>query len=343
MNRAGQGPRLGWAALLLAALLAPLPAARAHELRPALLSLSEVAPGEYDVLWRLPLEVALGEAPEPLFPPGSGRVGRAPATREGDMVVERYRLRVPGGLAGQRIAVRLRQPGASGGGEVLVRIAGRDGRTSTGRIQPGRDFVVPAVPGALAVAATYLALGVEHILGGIDHLAFVLGLLLLTPDWRRLWKSITAFTVAHSLTLALAALGLVRVPPPPVEAVIALSILFVAREVWMKFRGQESTTARRPWPVALAFGLLHGLGFAGALSQVGLPATDIPLALFTFNIGVEIGQLAFVLLVLGLRRPLAVLLRNSGRLANSLRMLPPYLIGALAAFWCLERVAGFWR
>jgi hydrogenase/urease accessory protein HupE len=326
--------------LLLLLLLLPSPAARAHELQPSLLSLTELAPGEYDVLWRVPAELGLLEAPAPVFPPEATRQGGGVRVRDGDMVVERFRLRAPGGLAGRTLDVRVRR---GTGSEVLVRIAGRDGRATTGRIQPGRaPFVVPGQPRALAVAGTYLVLGIEHILTGLDHLAFVLGLVLLTPAWRKLWKTVTAFTVAHSLTLALAALGLVRVPPPPVEAVIALSILFVAREAWNQRRGRPSATARRPWPVAFAFGLLHGLGFAGALSQVGLPEGDIPLALFTFNVGVELGQLAFVLVVLALARPLALLVRRAGTARERLELAPAYLIGALAAFWCLERVVGFW-
>jgi hydrogenase/urease accessory protein HupE len=201
------------------------------------------------------------------------------------------------------------------------------------------DWLVPAVPSKPAVMATYLKLGMEHIRTGLDHLAFVLGLVLLTPAWRGLWKSITAFTAAHSLTLALATLGVVRVPPPPVEAAIALSILFLAREVWLAYRGRPGFTARRPWPVAFAFGLLHGLGFAGALGAVGLPESDIPLALLAFNVGVELGQLGFVLVLLGTARALARLpiTRNAW-----LRLAPAYAMGTLAVFWCIERVVGFW-
>jgi hydrogenase/urease accessory protein HupE len=201
--------------------------------------------------------------------------------------------------------------------------------------------LAPAAPSSGAVAGTYLRLGIEHILTGPDHLAFVLALVLLTPVWRQLWKTVTAFTVAHSLTLVLATLDLLRLPQPPVEAAIALSILFVARELWFSTKGRSSGGARRPWLVAFAFGLLHGLGFAGALGQIGLPVSDVPLALLTFNLGVELGQLAFVAVVLLAGRGLARL-PAAWRDRGWLRLLPAYAIGALAMFWCIERVARFW-
>src|SRR5262245_23603852 len=204
-------------AVMIAALAAGR-SAQAHELRPALLSLTETAPGEYAVDFRLPLETALGQTPTPIFPDGAEPIDRT-RTRVGDVISERFRVRVADGLAGRHLRVRF--SGATGS-EVLVRITARDGRTITGRLVPRQgnleaDWVVPSQPSTLAVAAAYLRLGIEHILTGFDHLAFVLGLVLLTPAWRQLWKTVTAFTVAHSLTLALAALGLVRVPPAPVE------------------------------------------------------------------------------------------------------------------------------
>jgi hypothetical protein len=154
-----------------------------------------------------------------------------------------------------------------------------------------------------------------------------------------LWKTITAFTAAHSLTLALAATGILRLPPPPVEATIALTIVFVAREVWLVQHGHPGSTASRAWPVAFAFGLLHGLGFAGALAEVGLPDADLPLALLTFNVGVELGQLAFVGVALAIGRLLS---RQSWTQHRWLRLAPTYTIGALACFWCIDRVARFW-
>jgi len=325
--------------LVLASLMGAPGAARAHELRPALLSLTQVAADQYDVDLRVPVEMALLESPVPIFPPGSEQLDGTARTRDAGSESQRFRVRVPGGLPGRRVAVQLAR--GAGSDEVLVRVAFRDGRAVTGRLIARRgelqpEWIVPAQPGPLAVARTYLGLGVAHILGGLDHLAFVLALVLLAPAWARLWKSVTAFTAAHSLTLALAALGVVRVPPAPVEAAIALSILLVAREVWLVQRGQAP--ARAAWPMAFGFGLLHGLGFAGALSQIGLPPTDIPLALATFNLGVEIGQLAFVACVLLAGQALSRLpLTRDARV----RMLPTYAIGITAAFWCLQRIASF--
>ena len=186
------------------------------------------------------------------------------------------------------------------------------------------------------VIFTYTALGIEHILLGIDHLLFVLALLMIVPNLRTLVFMITAFTVAHSLTLGLATLGFVNVPPAPVEAVIALSILFVAVEIVHWRQGREGITRRKPWIVSFLFGLLHGFGFAGALADIGLPEHAIPLALLFFNVGVELGQLAFVAAVL----MLWALLRRV-RLPEWAWRVPTYSIGALAAFWTIDRISGF--
>jgi hypothetical protein len=185
----------------------------------------------------------------------------------------------------------------------------------------------------------YLRLGVEHILFGIDHLLFVLGLILLVGGLGPLMKTITAFTLAHSITLGLATLGVVRIPQAPVEAVIALSIVFLAAELVRQGRGETGLTARRPWLVAFAFGLLHGLGFAGALSDVGLPPGDVPSALLLFNVGVEAGQLAFVVAALALVRAVQSLPAPAWR---RLEGVSAYAIGSLAAFWVMQRISGFW-
>ena len=186
---------------------------------------------------------------------------------------------------------------------------------------------------------TYLELGVEHILLGIDHLLFVLALLLIVKGWGRLVGTITAFTISHSITLAAATLGFVSVPQAPVEAIIAMSIMFVASEIIHARQGRPGITEDKPWIVAFVFGLLHGFGFAGALTEVGLPEQSIPLALLFFNIGVELGQLLFVgacLIVFALTRPL------HGRIPSGSWRLAPYAIGSLAAFWTIERIVGFW-
>ena len=218
-------------------------------------------------------------------------------TFSGDAYLERWRIQRAGGLENQTIHI----DGLAGTKiDVLVRMENADGVTQTTRLLPASpSFTVEAAPSPWRVSATYLVLGIEHILLGIDHLLFVLALVLLVKGWKRLVGTITAFTVAHSITLAAATLGFVHVPGPPVEACIALSIVFVAAEIIRGRQGQPGLTERAPWVVAFTFGLLHGLGFAGALNEVGLPAQAIPLALLFFNVGVEIGQLAFIALVVG--------------------------------------------
>jgi hypothetical protein len=227
--------------------------------------------------------------------------------------------------------------------DVLVRIENVDGTTQVARLVPSNTaFVVQAAPSSLEVAATYLRLGVEHILLGVDHLLFVLALLFLVRGWRRVLGTITAFTVAHTVTLAAATLGYVHVPGKPVEAAIALSIVFVAAEIVHGRQGRPGVTQRWPWIVAFTFGLLHGLGFAGALSEVGLPPSAIPLALLCFNVGVEIGQLLFValaaIILFAWRRAEPEPESTAGKLETA----AAYTIGTVAACWVIERTAAFW-
>lgn len=226
--------------------------------------------------------------------------------------------------------------------DVLVRFERADGSARTGRLTAAApSFAFDPAPGGLDVAAAYFRLGVEHILLGIDHLLFVLALMILTRGAWRLVKTITAFTVAHSLTLALATLGVVRVPQAPVEATIALSILFVAAEIVRAREGAAGLTGRAPWIVAFVFGLLHGFGFAGALSQVGLPPRAIPLALLFFNLGVEAGQLLLIGAVLGLGAALRPMARRAPAWTRPswAARVPAYAIGGIAAFWVIARVA----
>jgi len=221
----------------------------------------------------------------------------------------------------------------------LMRIEFADGMMWTQRLTPMHSSVsIPEQASALDVTGVYLKLGVEHILLGIDHLLFVLALLLITQGTWRLVKTITAFTVAHSITLGLATLGFVHVPSPPVEAVIALSIVFLAAEIVHARRGKAGITARAPWIVAFVFGLVHGFGFAGALSEVGLPQGQIPLALLFFNVGVEAGQLLFIAAILG---SLAVFRRTRLPLPGWTILMLPYTIGVVAMFWLVQRVAAF--
>ena len=311
--------------------------ATAHEVRPAYLALRETTPDRFEVLFKVPTrgDRVLRLAPllpDACTPDGEPRFERVPGAR-----VTRYAVRCEGGLSGRTVGVDGLTATLT---DVLVRIERTGGGVQVGRLQPtSPPLLVEAAPGRLEVARTYTVLGVEHILTGVDHLLFVLALLLLIRSWGRLAAAITAFTVAHSLTLAAATLGLVHVPGSPVEAIIALSIVFVAAEIVHDRRGHAGVTAHAPWIVAFAFGLLHGLGFAGALAEIGLPQNAIPLALLAFNVGVELGQLAFVaaaLLAWSLTRGPG--LRGPGWLVE----VPAYAIGGVAMFWTLQRVAGFW-
>jgi hydrogenase/urease accessory protein HupE len=228
---------------------------------------------------------------------------------------------------------------ANGVTDVIVRVERQDGTSQVERLLPAEPrFTVKAPTGTGEVAWSYLVLGVEHILGGIDHLLFVLALLLIVRDGKRIFFTITAFTIAHSITLAAATLGWIHVPGPPVEAMIALSIVFVATEIVHGLRGKPGLTARAPWMVAFSFGLLHGFGFAGALAEVGLPQKAIPGALAMFNVGVEIGQLIFVggALVVA-----ATIERLPVPQASWTPYVAPYGIGAIAAFWVIDRVQAF--
>ncbi len=319
------------------AALAAASSAQAHEVRPALLELREVAADTWDVHWRVP---ARGEARLALYvrlPGGCAETTPRRARLVDAMHVERWRVRCTGGLPGREVAIDGLAETVT---DVLVRIVQAGGATETTRVLPSAPaFVVSAEPGALEVTRTYLGLGVEHILLGVDHLLFVLALLILVEGTRRLVQTVTAFTLAHSVTLAAATLGWVHVPPPPVEAVIALSIVFLACEIVHARAGRPGLAQRRPWIVAFVFGLLHGLGFAGALAEVGLPAHAIPLALLFFNVGVELGQLLFIaaaLAVMAAARPFRPLR------ADWIWQVAVYGIGTVAAYWTIQRTASFW-
>ncbi|MGH8697417.1 MAG: HupE/UreJ family protein [Burkholderiales bacterium] len=313
-------------------------AAPAHESRPAYLEITETAPGRYDVLWRTPVLSGM-RLPVALKLPDNARNATAPTVREfPDSIVERRLVEADGGLAGKRVEFVGLQGTIT---DVLARVQLRDGAYSTTLVHPSKPWLeIAASQGAFAVFATYVKHGVEHILLGYDHLLFVLALMLIVRSTRVLVWTVTAFTVAHSLTLALATLGVVHVPGPPVEATIALSILLLAGEILRVRRGQPSLTAKWPWVVAFSFGLLHGFGFAGALTAVGLPRNDVPLALFAFNVGVEVGQLLFIAVVLGLLA-LAKRLPLPRQLTQHALPVATYVIGTLAAFWFVERIAGF--
>ena len=325
---------------LLATLIMPIPIARAHEVRPAYLQIDEVGPGRYQLLWRTPVLSGM-HLPVVLRLPAEIHDVTARAAQElSDSLVERRVIDAGAqGLAGKRIEFVGLQATIT---DVLVRVQMLDGTRSTTLVRPSQPWVnIETSQGPLAVGGAYLAHGIEHILFGVDHLLFVLGLILIVRSTRMLLLTVTGFTVAHSITLSLATLGVLHVPRPPVEACIALSILLLASEILRLQRGERSLTASWPWAVAFSFGLLHGLGFASALIDIGLPQGDVPLALFTFNIGVEVGQLAFIAAVLGLAQ-LATQFRMPDIVEFRVRTVTAYAIGTVAAFWFIERLAGLW-
>jgi len=325
-------------AWLLAGLLSTLlggPAARAHEGRPAYLEITETAPGRYDVLWRTPILAGM-RLPVVLTIPDDVRDVKEPAVQDlGDSRVERRWIDAgPNGLAGKRIEFTGLQTTIT---DVLVRVETLDRRSWTAIARPSQPWVELAAPQTWTdVAGTYIMQGVRHILFGADHMLFVLGLLLIVRDRWMLLKTVTAFTVAHSLTLAIATLGYASAPVLPLNVAIAVSILFLGPEIVRSWRGETSLTIRKPWIVAFLFGLLHGFGFASALTSAGLPASDLPLALLSFNVGVEIGQVSFILLVVLLERSFRQLEIRWPRWAEAL---PGYAVGSLGAFWTIQRTA----
>ena len=312
--------------------------ADAHEARPAYMQVTEIAPQRYEILWRTPVLSGM-RLPVVLRFPENARNVTEPVLRElADSLVERRIIEAIGSLTGTRIDIVGLQATIT---DALVRVQMLDGTYSTTLVRPSKPWIEIATSrSSLQVATSYLMHGIEHILFGYDHLLFVLALILIVRRGRVLLITVTAFTIAHSITLSLATLGVVRVPGPPVEATIALSILLLACEIIRTDRGQPSLTAQWPWLVAFSFGLLHGFGFAGALTEIGLPQDDIPLALFAFNVGVEIGQLVFIAAVLVALR-CAQWIRFPVFVESHARPVTTYAIGIMAAYWFIERLAGF--
>jgi hypothetical protein len=320
-----------WRIMVLFAMLASVTAASAHEMRPAYLELHEESPGDFSVLWKTPMVGDARLALEPEFSgdtkPATPVMTRFPA----GAAVQTWTLHATA-LRGQTLRIRGLERTMT---DALVRISFADGTAWTQRLTPQQpSAVIPARQTAFDVCGMYVKLGIEHILFGIDHLLFVLGLLLLVQGRWMLVKTITTFTVAHSITLAVATLGYARAPVAPLNAAIALSILFLGPEIVRKWNGGTSLTIRKPWLVAFCFGLLHGFGFSSALTTAGLPRADLPLALLAFNVGVEIGQVAFVGLVLLLERSFRQL---KIRWPVWVERMPGYVIGSLGAFWTIQR------
>ncbi len=321
------------AGLLLLALLTSA-AAQAHRFAPSLLKVNEIGPGQYHLVWKTPAQ-ATSEIPlRPTWPASCEITQSSPAQLEGTGKVSSFQIGCDGlgddGLVGETLGV---DGLGANQASAMVMVSLLDGRQYQEVLNAEQSsFVVPEESSAGEVMSDYMVLGAEHIWGGIDHLLFVFGLLLLVGGGARLLWTITAFTVGHSITLSLVTLGYFNYPVALVEFTIALSIFVLAVELTRRER--NDLLWRHPWWLAGGFGLLHGMGFAGALAETGLPQDNVPLALLFFNIGIELGQIAFILVVLALwwllRRPLAPW-------QEQLRWVPVYLLGGLSAMWCIER------
>jgi len=305
-------------------------AARSHPLAPALLELKENANGHVDVLWKRSSLSVPGSQIEPVAPPDCPVIEDTRVERQGVAVLLRWRIDCgEAGLVGRAVRVDGLGPAKI---DTLVRIELADGRMIQRvlrRAEP--DMIVPARASKWQVFLDYMKIGFDHILSGADHLLFVFGLFLLCASTKPLIQTVTSFTVGHSITLSLAALGYANFPSGPIEVLIAASVLVLAVEL-ARDEAKPTLMRRYPWPMALVFGLLHGLGFAGALREVGLPQGEIPLALFSFNVGIELGQLAFVLVLaacvpLVRRLPFAMPTRVA-----------VYAMGSMAAFWMFQRI-----
>jgi hydrogenase/urease accessory protein HupE len=324
-----------WRILFAVVVLLSAVLASAHEARPAYLELKETTPGRYMVLWRTPVLAGMRLPVAIVFPDDVKNVTNPRIEELADSVVERLSIDAgPTGLSGKRIEFPGLQMTIA---DVLVRVEMLDGRKWTTIVHPSQPWVeIAASQTWLGVVGTYIAQGIRHILFGADHMLFVLGLLLIVKDRWMLLKTVTAFTVAHSITLAIATLGYAEVPVAPLNAAIALSILFLGPEIVRSWQLETSFTIRHPWIVAFAFGLLHGFGFASALTSAGLPRHELPLALVSFNLGVELGQLGFIALILALENSFRVL---EIRWPRWVQAVPGYTVGSLGAFWTVQRVA----
>lgn len=330
-----------WAGLVVCVALLPLKVC-ADQYSPAYLELIEREPDAFNMLWKVPARsnrqrLALAVR----LPSDTVTTGAMRSTFVGDAFIERSTITRVGGLVGQMIEIEGLQSLST---EVLVRIEALDGAVTVARLTPDSpSFEIVASPTTLDVATMYLVFGLEHIWQGVDHLLFVACLLFIARTPRRVLITITGFTLAHSVTLSLAALDVIAVPAAAVEATIALSIVFLAREIVLTRR--DTLTWRYPIAVSASFGLLHGFGFASALGEIGLPQTEIPAALLAFNAGVELGQILFVLAVFAFLGLASWLLRAVNRSVSIswywLEKPLAYSVGAVAMLWTLERAGGF--
>ena len=319
--------------LALLLLILPCSGIHAHESQPGTVELKQVDKDRYEVIWRAPIYFGQPH-PARLELPDHWKTAVEPTVRVlADSQV--FRQVVTVGSQGVEGSI-LRFPGLENTvTDIFVRLNRLDGTVMTAVVSPAKPYAqLRGERTWYSTAGEYISLGFHHILQGVDHLLFVLGLLLIVKSRMMLLKTVTAFTVAHSITLALATLGYASVPLPPLNAAIALSILFLGPEIVRSWRGETSLTINYPWVVAFLFGLLHGFGFASGLSTTGMPKTELPLALLFFNVGVELGQLVFVFTALGLKKSFKVLEVQWPRWAEAL---PGYIVGSLGAYWTIQR------
>ena len=307
--------------------------ASAHESQPGSLEIKQLSPGHYDIMWRAPIYFGKPHPAQLQFPEGWETIGPPTEMRRVDSIVFRRVVDI-GADSIEGIIVRF--PGLESTiTDVFVRLTRLDGSAMTTVASPTKPWAeLRGERFWYAIAGEFIGLGFHHILLGIDHLLFVLGLLLIVQGRRMLLKTITSFTVAHSITLAIATLGYAHAPLPPLNAAIALSILFLGPEIVRSWRGESSLTIRFPWLVAFAFGLLHGFGFASGLATTGMPKAELPWALLWFNVGVELGQLVFVFLALALVWAFRILEVRWPRWALAM---PGYTVGSLGAYWTIQR------
>lgn len=322
------------ALLALAGVLCGAGAARADELRPGYLELTQRDTSHWKVLWKAPILGGLATHARPRLP--AFCTLRTDETRlDGGSVISSGEASCTRPLDGQSVGIAGMEATFT---DALLRVAPLGRPVQAARLTPAHpDAIVAAIPDAWEVARTYLVLGIEHILTGYDHLLFVVSLVLLLARPWVVVRAATAFTVAHSLTLAGTTLGLIGLAQAPVEALIALSIVFLAVEIVKQQEGTPRLSERVPWVVAFLFGLLHGFGFAGALREIGLPETDVPMALLTFNVGVELGQLVIIAACLAV---IALIRRIAPRALRPATLGATYAIGITASFWFIQRIAG---
>jgi hypothetical protein len=323
-----------WRLALLVLLSCFASVLQAHEVRPGYLEFTENPAGDLRIVWRQPIAGVYAVPLVPSISTGWLRGEPNSSSRTDTTYVREWRIPAPhADLAGSTVEVQGLDRTIT---DVLLRVVYANGTELTQLLKPAMPRLqLPSASRAGVPIRQYLELGFTHIWGGLDHLLYVCGLMLLVRDTRTLIKTISGFTLAHSITLAAAALGYVHIPAAPVEAAIALSIVYVAVEVVNARENRTSLAQRAPWVIAFGFGLLHGLGFAGALAEVGLPAHAIPAALLVFNVGIEIGQLSFVVLLL---LAAEALWRMAPQLVARLAWAPPYVIGSTASFWLIERL-----